>query len=81
MSYQRQSQSAGVVGTMPRRHAGAEWLDSHRHQLKNNQWVAASGQGIQAEAPTIGELMSKLSDLPVEAADLAIAYITDKVVA
>lgn len=80
MSYQRQLQSSSSVGTM-QRHRGAEWLEKHRGQLKNNQWVAASGQGIQAEAPTIGDLMSKINELDVDAEELAIEYITDEAIA
>lgn len=80
MSYQRRSGSSSPIGTM-QRHLGAEWLDTHRDQLKNKQWVAASGQGIQAEAPTIGDLMSKIDDLDVDAEELAIEYITDEAIA
>jgi hypothetical protein len=57
--------------------SGSEWLNQHwsPDYLPNNEWVAATGDGIIAHNESLDSVIYQVKDkLPVE--DVTFAYIT-----
>jgi hypothetical protein len=60
--------------------AGAGWIEQHRSELPNNQWIAASGRGLVTYKPTIGALMEELSHMHIDPEAVAITFVTSDAV-
>jgi len=60
-------------------HQGAKWLTTNSNVLPKDRWIAANSNGIQADAPTIGELFADLLVKNPNWSELAIIYNTDRI--
>jgi hypothetical protein len=58
------------------RHPGSVWIEQNRSSLHGDRWIAASGDGLEAESNEVKDLMDILRKKQVDPKDVAITFIT-----
>jgi len=57
---------------------GSDWIETHRSELSDNQWVAADDSGFLGASPSNAGLMRALQEKGVQLDRVAIAFITSR---